>query len=229
MTPNEQQKQQCECSCPSKPVRNMPQLAFLDKRSFKIILPAFWGQTKTESIPAMQWSTLPLTQRACWDRAAKPSPAAAGLQPVGPDLKSMASAYMCPGMHAMWHSLAKGMFIITRTCSLPAPINPVSPSRRFIVGVLNSRYLKVYEAHFSLQNSIWLHLRSAPPPICLSCAQVTEQARKPSVWICTQQHTHVQTPTEIIPAGRFLSFESNVCWKLNFKNRVLTSQTPLLD
>ncbi|TNN62101.1 hypothetical protein EYF80_027693 [Liparis tanakae] len=42
----------------------------------------------------MQRGTLLLTQRACWDRAAKPSPAAGPL-PVGPDLGSMASAYTC--------------------------------------------------------------------------------------------------------------------------------------
>lgn len=86
------------------------------------------GQTKTENIPAMQRSTLPRTQRACWDQATKPSPAAAGLQPVGPDLKSMASAYMCPGMHAMWKSLDKGIFIRTHTCSAACSHCCLSPS-----------------------------------------------------------------------------------------------------
>lgn len=83
-------------------VIGMPELALLYTSSFNTNLAAFLVQTKTENIPAMQRSTLPLTQRACWDRATKPSPAAAaGPQPVGPDLERMASAYTCPGMHAM--------------------------------------------------------------------------------------------------------------------------------
>lgn len=66
----------------------------------KRISQPFSGQTKMENIPAMQRSTFPLTLRACWDQATKPSPAA-GLEPVVLDLNSMASAYTCPGMHAM--------------------------------------------------------------------------------------------------------------------------------
>lgn len=48
-----------------------------DTTSFKMNLTAFWGQTNSESISAMQQSTLPRARRACWDQAAKPGPTAA--------------------------------------------------------------------------------------------------------------------------------------------------------
>lgn len=70
----------------------MPRLALLHKSSFKMNPAALWIKTKASNIPAMQRSTFPLAQRACWGRAAPRGPAAAGPQPVGPVLQSVAGA-----------------------------------------------------------------------------------------------------------------------------------------
>lgn len=54
--------------------------------------------TKAIGIPVMQQSTLPLKQRACWGQAARVP--ALSLEPGQlAALPSMASAYMCMGMH----------------------------------------------------------------------------------------------------------------------------------
>lgn len=112
-------EQQKKWTC-APPVIDMPQLVLECERSLNESH-RLLGQTKTENIPAMQRSTLPLTQRACWDQADKPSPAAAGPRPVGPHLKRMTSVYTCPGMYAMWGSVDKCMFIVTCAYFLPVP------------------------------------------------------------------------------------------------------------
>lgn len=190
----------------------MPQRALLIyKGPFKTESPSVWGKTKTPNTPDIQRSTLPLTQRACWDRAVKPSPAAAGLTPVGSDLKSIASTYTRRGMQAMWNSYAGYVKQLTsryvyHNTYMPVPTKLARPSRRFIVGVLSCGYVRVWsncsaQNHFSALSVYLASSALTPPrlpPICLSCAQVTEQS-----WQC-DGNTHVQTPTEIIPAGCFL-------------------------
>lgn len=67
----------------------------------------------------MQRSTFPSAQRACWDWAGRPGPAAAaGAQPVGPDPRSVAGAYTCRGLSDMQGSSDEGVFIITYSRSL---------------------------------------------------------------------------------------------------------------
>lgn len=66
----------------------------------------------------MQQSTLLRTQWACWDRAAKPQPCCWSFA-NWPTSESMASAYTCMGMHAMWSNLNKGMLILTHPVHVP--------------------------------------------------------------------------------------------------------------
>lgn len=113
----------------------MPRLALAYKSSFKMNPAALCARTKAENIPAMHWSTLLLAQRACWDRAAQPSPDA-GPQPTGPDLKSVTSAYMCPSMYTMWSGSDNNMCIwnhIHALCLFPL----------LILG-FSGRYFKVW-------------------------------------------------------------------------------------
>lgn len=174
-------------------VIGMPELALLYTSSFNTNLAAFLVQTKTENIPAMQRSTLPLTQRACWDRATKPSPAAAaGPQPVGPDLERMASAYTCPGMHAMWNSSDKGVLIITHTCSGACSHRCSQPLHTILMKEVNIRYFKVFSVWLRLRSASYCAYRPPPTPICLSCSQVSEPAREPTdlhnTHTCSRSH-----------------------------------------
>lgn len=66
-------------------------------------LPAFYAKQRRKTFQLCSRAPCPL-HRACWDQAAKPSPAAVA-QPTGPYLKNTASAYTCRAMHAMRNSL----------------------------------------------------------------------------------------------------------------------------
>lgn len=157
----------------------MPRLALAYKSSFKMNPAALCAQTKAENIPAMHWSTLLLAQRACWDRAAQPSPDA-GPQPTGPDLKSVTSAYMCLSMHTMWSGSDNNMCIwnhIHALCLFPLLIlGAAADTLRF-------------------ECSARLHLlpsrtnRLAAHSACLSCAQVTELTDPAHRHTCFDSHT----------------------------------------
>lgn len=151
--------------------------------------PSLLGQTKTESIPAMQLcseAAKPSAQPACWDPNHETQPFCC----------ESAASWPRSDVHGYIAHARAGPLCYVKAAQRCFYHNTRESWRRFPTGQHLLRFFAACAGlKVAVQRFLGFHLRSFA--VCLFCARVSEAARCAHAY----RYTCVPTPMEIIPGG----------------------------